>query len=54
MLVFSKKKWRSKSPSNLVNYFIIINLSAINAGGAPDMAKLKRVMLQHGLVPVMG
>jgi|SRR5665213_515538 len=26
----------------------------INAGGPPDMAKLKLVMLNHGLVPVMG
>lgn len=26
----------------------------INAGGPPDMAKLKEVMLSHGLVPVAG
>ncbi len=26
----------------------------INAGGPPDMAKLKGVMLNHGLVPVVG
>jgi len=26
----------------------------INAGGPPDMAKLKQVMLNHGLVPVAG
>jgi quercetin dioxygenase-like cupin family protein len=26
----------------------------INAGGPPDMAKLKQVMNNHGLVPVMG
>src|SRR5260221_5745160 len=25
----------------------------VNAGGPPDVAKLKRVMLKHGLVPVM-
>jgi quercetin dioxygenase-like cupin family protein len=26
----------------------------INAGGPPDMAKLKQAMLNHGLVPVAG
>jgi quercetin dioxygenase-like cupin family protein len=26
----------------------------INAGGPPDLAKLKEVMLHHGLVPVAG
>lgn len=26
----------------------------INTGGPPDMAKLKQVMSNHGLVPVMG
>jgi len=26
----------------------------INAGGPPDMIKLKKVMLNHGLVPVAG
>jgi len=26
----------------------------INAGGPPDLAKLKEVMLNHGLVPVAG
>ncbi|HEU4719479.1 MAG TPA: hypothetical protein VFU15_16665 [Bacteroidia bacterium] len=26
----------------------------INAGGPPDMAKLKQAMLHHGLVPVAG
>lgn len=26
----------------------------INAGGPPDMVKLKQVMLNHGLVPVAG
>jgi len=25
----------------------------VNAGGPPDVEKLKRVMLKHGLVPVM-
>ena len=28
--------------------------SVINAGGPPDMVKLKEVMLSHGLVPVVG
>ena len=26
----------------------------INAGGPPDMARLKETMLNHGLVPVAG
>jgi quercetin dioxygenase-like cupin family protein len=26
----------------------------INAGGPPDMARIKTVMLNHGLVPVLG
>ena len=26
----------------------------INAGGPPDMAKVKQVMMSHGLVPVVG
>ena len=26
----------------------------LNAGGPPDMAKLKEVLTKHGLVPVMG
>ena len=28
--------------------------SVINAGGPPDMAKLKEVILSHGLVPMVG
>lgn len=28
--------------------------AVINAGGSPDMMKIKEVMLSHGLVPVLG
>jgi len=28
--------------------------AVVNAGGPPDMLKLKQVLLNHGLVPVMG
>lgn len=33
------------------NYFKDI-LSVLKAGGPPDMARLKEIMIQHGLVPV--
>jgi quercetin dioxygenase-like cupin family protein len=42
------------SPGLLVPDYFHDIAEIINAGGPPDMAKLKQVMLGYGLVPVVG
>jgi len=42
------------SPGLMVPDYFKDIAEIINAGGPPDMAKLKQVMLNYGLVPVVG